>query len=52
MNPVDFLILESAVYGDSAHVAHLVLEGRITEADTYCAQEDVQTRIRTWKANR
>lgn len=52
LGPVDFLILESAVYGDAAYIADLVVNGQTEEADAYCQREDVAARIRTWKANR
>lgn len=52
MSPVDFLILESAVYGDSAQIADLVINGQIEAADAYCQRPDVAARILLWKANR
>lgn len=52
MNEIDQLALEAVIYGDSAHVMHLVLEGRTAEADDYSQRADVQARIRRWQANR
>lgn len=52
MNEIDALVLEQVVYGDAAHVAHLVMEGRSAEADAYASQPAVADRIRRWKANR
>lgn len=46
------LMLEALVYADSAHVAHLVLEGRSADADEYATRDDVAARIAAWKAGR
>ena len=52
LGPVEFLLLESAVYGDSAYIADLVLNGQTDDADAYCRRDDVAARILLWKANR
>lgn len=52
MNDIDLLALEAVVYGDSAHIAHLVMEGLTTEADEYAQRPEVAARIRRWKATR
>lgn len=46
------IILEALVYADSAHVTHLVLDGKSTEADEYAQRPDVAARIAEWKAGR
>ncbi len=51
LGPVEFLILESAVYGDSAYIADLVLHGQTDDAAAYCRRPDVAARIKLWKAN-